>query len=208
MGTTYEGIYLLSTTQLGQVLCSHKGVPLPSKLNSQSFPSEFFFLWAVDFSPCLALHVRPWVAWRSFFCRAYALRGQWSAIERPATGICNREAHISCRLWLARTDSPRDRDSSRPITSTLTRHTRWCRPSFVERLRCWDGGTHLVTAPISSVRLRADRKLSPYSSPLKRTPRMRRATPTHHTAASLHTRRANEQINFMKTNRMLARGPR
>jgi hypothetical protein len=68
LGTTYEGIFLLSTTQLGQVLCSHKGVPLPSKLNSQSFPSEFFvFLWAVDFSPCLALHVRPWVAWRSFF---------------------------------------------------------------------------------------------------------------------------------------------
>jgi len=119
--------------------------------------SELFFslgggLLPLPRAPCTALGR---VAY--FFVVPTHSKVKWSAIERPATGICNREAHISCRLWLASTDSPRDRDSSRPITSTLTRHTRRCRPFFLERLRCWDGGTSLVPAHQRSVRLRADR---------------------------------------------------
>ena len=91
------GLASWGTTQLGQVLCSHKGVPLPSKLNSQSFPSEFIFLWAVDFSPCLALHVlRLLAAWYSLGLHR-TLGGRWDG-HPDFPGNLETPYHLSLKL--------------------------------------------------------------------------------------------------------------
>lgn len=72
------------------------------------------------------------------------------------------------------------------------------RPFFMGGFGSGMGEIHLVTAHKRSVRLRADRNSVRTAFLVNAPPRMRRATLTHHTAASLHTQRANAQINLQK----------